>query len=87
MARLLCAVEGFRHGGNKFPRRIIGIFEVRRAGEDGEIRRIDGGGLHLDQHLVAGGVGKTGFRHLHGELAVSQRAENLFSGSGHDVFS
>jgi hypothetical protein len=80
VAPLLGAVEGLGHVGDELAGRVLGVLQIRAAGQDGEVRRIDRRRFHLHEDLVARGLGELGLDHLDGELAVRERAEELSTG-------
>ena len=84
MACFLPRIERLGHLGDDLAWRIVGILEIGRAGQDREVRGVDRRGFHLDQHLVAGGIGKLALRDLDGQRTVAFKSgEKLLSGSGH----
>ncbi len=84
MAGFLPRVERLGHLGDDLAGRIVGILEIGRAGQDREVRRVDRRRFHLDQHLIAVGIGKFALRDLDGQRTVAFKSgEKLLSGGGH----
>ena len=86
VAALHTGKERLGHLGHDLPVRELRVLEVRRAEQQGKIAWINRRGFHLDQHLIARGLGKAGFPHFHRQRAIGlERGENLLSGGGHGM--